>query len=446
MADKVTNLGLAALPNPPALVSTTLHNSALAQHVDQMLRAQDNTLTPGRRVLLEHGMRGDPFHQVTEIDIDEGDALTTGSFPHFTADFERVVAEVSDVPRTPGQVLRIEARCIPSGPTREIVTGVGPEISLTGDTGIVRLKAIWDDGTATVTIVTELQFDAAPSDFAHGLDLSGMGFVQLTQQGTLNFPTDMLFDPSEVTRWTQADIKVSLTLSYKGAVRPVDVVVYETPFKIGRDDGSPAGPAHIYQENEIVINAFPSEYAIEGASSGDVRMGAQHTLNVSKASQFQIGPAILSHSSHTGSIRDDSGDPVPFEITSTTGFAPLDVGAPLGGGVEPPSFDMGVGSFGRRFIDSDPTETASNTGVCKVLVAVHWKKTGANDPTLRILSAAHSYIDLTTSSASYVWTLKVGHLECGQTVLDEQQVEVLGLAGAASTAQVRYVQIYYLPD
>ncbi len=436
MTDRICDLDKPAMPNPPAMGNVVHHKPAKRQHVGNAFRAQDRTLTPGRRILLSSGLHGNPRHQVTDIDIAEGDVI----FPQPAIDFVNTVAEAQNVPVTPGHILRIEARCIPSGPTG---ANVGGSLDYQGDYGVIRLAATWDDGTETETVTTDIAFGAQPSDYGHGADIAGMGFVQLTEKFAYNHPTGILFDPGEVVQWTQAGVTVDLTLSYVGGVRPVDVVVYEVPHKIGRTNGVPASPAHIYQTFESPIAGYPLEYPVEGATSGEQRFGAKHGLEVAVASQDQTGPTILDISSHAGGVRNESGAPAPLSITATS-LAPLGWTAAVGGGDESPSLDFSGATFGRRFESSSESHALSTTGVCRVRVSAYWKTSGGT-ATMQFKTAAHSFIELSTTSTSYGWTHAIGHLECGQTVLDAQQIDILGSVTASNTGSVRYVRVEYWP-
>lgn len=437
MTDRVTNLGKPALPNPPALGNSTFHKPAKASHVDQILLAQDTTLTPGRRVIMAEGMRGNPRHQCTDIDIADGDTAQ----PVFENTYSRTVGRIEGHPITPGHVLRIEARCIPSGPTGNTVGGL---TEYTGDTGRVRVQVTWDDGTTTETITTDLQFDANASDYGHGVDLAGSGFTQLQEKTALNFPPAMLFDYGEVTQWSQSGVRVDIKISYIGGIRPVDVVVYEQPYKISRDDGAPAGPAHLYQSGENIIPAYPLEYPAEGASSGDRRFGSNYALDVASASQVQTGPSILYMSSHSGGREPDAGVPQSFLISSTSGFAPLDYAAPVSSG-ETPSLDFSSGTFGREFQSSHEAATG-DTGVCRVRVSAYWRAKGGGETRMQFKTALWSLAEVATTSSSFVWTHAYAYLECGQTVLDKHQLEVLGEVDSGSTGEVKYVSVCWAPE
>lgn len=436
MTNRVANLEKPALPNPPAIGNIVAHVPAKALHVHQMFRAQDGVLTPGRRILMSEGMRGSPFFQCTDIDIANGDDVQAC----FQRDTERIVAKADHARLTPGCLLVMEARCLPSGPTCSVSS---TPISYAGDSGRIRLRATWDDGTTTEVVTTDLQFDAPQTEFGHGVDLHGSGFSQLEEKRVFNFPPTMFFNYDDLVSWTQGGISVDLELVYMGGIRPVDVVVYEAPYKYARADGIPAGPAHIYQTNENLIGSYPLEYPVEGASSGDRRFGASYALDVSAEQQVQLGPTILCTSAYSGAREPESLGVSPYLVTSTS-WAPLDYTAPLGGGDEAPSYDFSVGSFGREFKTSGSAATG-NTGVVRVLVSVEWKVTGG-EARMRFKTSDWSYIEVSTTSTGYFETEATGFLECGQTVLDKKQLEILAEVDSSETASVRYVKVEYLPE
>jgi len=435
MANRLANLGLPVLPNPPALLNPSYHRIAKRLHVHQMLGAQDRPLTPGRRVILEEGWRSNPASQSYDIDSLDEDVDTASPLNTDT----RTVHEMEGVHVTPGHVLRFEARCLPSAMTQIYADGDTGYIN-TGAQGTVRLTAVWNDTAAgSATVITDLDFVSPPTTYGHGPDLPGAGYWGLTEEWTLNFPTAMIFDQDEIVRFSQAGVTVDLTLEYIGGVRAVDVVVYEVPMRFGLDDADDAGPAHIYQNNEAEIGqGILSEYPIEGASSGDKRFGAQRALDVVSATQLQTGPTILSFSTHTEAIRTESGDPAPIDVTSTSL-------ATLPGMNSTQTWDISGGTFGRRFASASPDFSMGDSGCVRVLVSVYWKPQSLTSCTLRVESAVYSYVELTRDTATYGWTHAVAHLEVGQTVLDGQQLTITAKVSGGTT-EIRYIHVSYMPE
>lgn len=437
MTDRIAKLSTLPYPNPPAIGNIWQGKPAEAQHVKKMFAAQDHVLTPGRRIIMAVGMHGNPTHRVSDMDIAQDDAF----FPQPDPNDKNVVLSIKDHPITPGHFLRIEAHCIPSGPTGENNSG---SLDYTGDSGSVVLAATWDDGTTTELVTSTLAFPAPISEYGHGPDLSGMGFTGLQSKWTRNHPAGILFDTGELVSWTQAGVTVTATLSFQGGVRPVDVVVFEEPYKIGRADGVPHSPAHIFQAFEAPLPAYPLEYPAEGASSGDRRFGSAYGLDVAVAAQQMTGPSILSLSSHTGAITSSS-EPDPWEVTSTS-FAPLGWTAAVGASDEAPSFDFSAATFGRRFESSSESHALEDTGVCRVKVAVYWAVESGGECRIRFRTGDHSFIELATTSTSYGWSEAIGHLECGQTVLDAVQLHVEAEVDSTYTGYIRYIQVEHYPD
>jgi hypothetical protein len=404
------------------------------------MRSQDNTLTPGRRVLLEDGLRGNPYSAAYYTEITDGD----GASPLFTTTNSREAKKLLNVPVTPGHFLVLEAHCLPSGPTRDVINDISgnPETEVSGDTGAIKLTATWDDGSTTVTVTRTLTFNAAPTDYGHGLDSPGAGFGQLQSQAIHLAPPGMLSDHTEQVEWTQSGITVDLTLEYLGSVRPVDVCVSEAPLVYARADGIPAGPGHIYSFGGVPLTDYPLQYPAEGASSGDRRFGSAHALDVAEAAQYQTGPMLLNLGAYSGARRQSGGEPIPFTVSGTSyrylGYSGAAVGAA-------PSYDFSAATFGRTFRDSSDITDA---GVCQVKISIYWK-TEAGTSTARFRTAPYSYVDLQTSSTSYEWTHAVGFLDCSQTVLDDFQLDLQVAnddGGSPRTTSVLYVQVAYMPE
>ena len=112
---------------------------------------------------------------------------------------------------------------------------------------------------------------------------------------------------------------------------------------------------------------------------------------------------------------------------------------------ETPSLDFSVGSFGREFQTSHADATG-NTGVCRVKVAAYCKVTSGHELRIRFKTAEWSQTEIKTTGTSYAWVTGVGYLDCGQTVLDRAQLEVLAEVDSGGTGEVQYVYACYLPE
>lgn len=437
MTNRIADLRKPALPNGPAIGNLEFHTPAKAHHVHQMAVAQDQPLGVGRRVVASCGMRGRPSFDVDFMDVGLGasaERLLSVAAPT-TA---RLVHETNYASITPGHALRIEARCLPSGPTGNTITVESADaVDVGGDDGAIKVEVTWINGATTETITSTLGFPADSTDYGHGPDIHGMGFTQLQDKWTTNFPSSAFFDSDDLVTYTGGGVgqcSAHIKIYYVGGVRPVEVVVHEVPYKVARAEGIPAAPAHIYQQNNQIIQAFPYEYPVEGATSGDRRFGANYMLDVMKEHGRRLGPAILTLDSHRGGVpTEGTGGPAPWEITSTSLTS-----------LTGETYDISTGTFGRRFTDSSPTYAMADTGVVHLLVGVYWK-VSAGTGTLRVKTADHSYAETTTTSTSYGWSLFDCHLECGATVLDQKQLEILA-SQSSGTMSVRYIEVYYFPQ
>lgn len=437
MTNRIADLRKPALPNGPAIGNLEHHTPAKRHHVHQMAMAQDQPLGVGRRVVASCGMRGRTAFDTDFMDVGLG-ASAERLISVAPAGEARLVHETYYTGITPGHALRVEARCLPSGPTGEVVTVESADaVDFGGDTGAIKVVVTWINGATTDTITSELEFDADPSSYGHGPDIHGMGFTQLQEKWTTNFPTSAFFDSDDLVTYTGSGPGVTsahIKIYYVGGVRPVDVVVYEIPWKIARAEGVPAAPAHIYQANDQILQAFPYEYPVEGATSGDRRFGSNYILDVMKEHGRRLGPAIMTLDSHrVGTPTVGTGGPAPWEITSSslTQFTGQ-------------TYDISAGTFGRRFRTSSPDYAIEDTGVVHLFAAVYWK-VSAGTGTFRIHTADHSYAETTTTSTSYGWSIFDCHLECGKTVLDQTQLSLYA-SQSSGTCSIRYIQVYYMPQ
>lgn len=428
MSNRVADLRKPALPNGPAIANFEGHRPAKAHNIHQILMAQDQPLGVGRRVVLSLGMKGRPQNEVNDVDVDDGDDYQA----HPAATDERVIHRSPLFWVTPGHALRIEARCLPSGPTGgKTSNGDGTfATDYSGTQGKLRVSVTW--GTSAVapeTVVSELDFPADETEYGHGPDVHGMGFSQLTERWTTNFPSDAFFDSNDLVTWTGGGASdtygqafVSITVYAVGGLRPVDIVIHEIPWKVARANGVTATAAHIYQSFEQIIGAYPFAYPVEGASSGDQRFGSQHVLNVKKQHGFRMGPTLFSASSHvSGQTTEADGDEYVPDPWTTDSTSYVEVGYKSSPTGDDPSWDIGGGAYGRRFENSATDFATEDTGIVHVVWTVRGKVTGGTG-TVKIQTAPHSYttIEITDTDWETVWM--DGYLECGKTPLDQQTV------------------------
>lgn len=431
MAVRIANLGLVASPNAPALNSLRGGNNALKHHVKQMLSAQDQPLTASRRVAWQGGMDGVNVNSVGDDHVGAGD-ITIKAHPY--TDDELIMGQVAGFRLTPGHVLAVSARCLPSGHATLLVFGEPNGHFDDGQNGKIKIESTWESpGETSETVDIEIDFDGnGTSEFGHCGHATQSGFSALIEEYTLLFPYDMLFDPSQVEKYCREGVDVTLTVSKVGAVRPVDIVIYEIPYKLAFDDTtSNKVPGHVYQNSETPISNYPPDYAIEG-SSGDPRMGVEWASEVSLAQVRSINPTCANWGCASEGLAWDTDVSEltlpPFEVTFFY-------------------FDASGMAHGQRFHNSNAAQL-DDTGCVLAALSVYHEGNDGDEITIRVYDhndTEIAYFDAMSDSSGFgVWDHFSFLVECGDSPLS-RHVHSISLEGSG-TASVCWLALRAIPE
>lgn len=450
--DKSISLPSVGYPNRPAIENLQWHDAARKGDVHRIYSAQDRPVAASRRILCRYGMSGEAYHKFGDyyaLSSEAGDAGFAAegdgaiAIPYPFASNERELIEVDGVPLTPGCVLDVRLVALPSGPCWEF-QGTG-DPTYQGAQGSIRIDVVWDDGTTTDTTTVTIDVPGDTSDTGYPDDLAGNIWKTMRDFSRTIMPGGFTNTKGEATQWSQSGVTAKITVTAVGNPRVMDLCVYEKPLTISRENGSPAGPAHIYSSGATPLTALPDDYPIDGESTGDIRFGAQYALDVARQHEVDLGPALFTWTSERegyGSREYWAGTDTPAIFDGTSEWVLGESAA--GTDTDDARFGVGCGAYGRQHATSDPLRVMAENGVCPIIFGVYWSVEGGTG-TIRLASADYSELELSTTSTTYTWDSGITHLAVGAHPLDGFRARVSGENSGANETRVRYAWAAYWP-
>lgn len=424
------------------LVSTTakIAGGALATESsrDRALSTQMPIAVHGRRVLAQCGLHGQPsFLVVDGVNpvplVDDAVGTVTQQYP--TSISSRVMLRTKSMV-TPGYQLHARGIFARSGPCqRQNIEPAGWFES--ESVAYVMITVSLFNGTDTVSESKALQPKWSSKPYKALTTGAGGAFDDLEE-------LSVSFNPSKVldsTGWTE-HVEATITVYAFGGVRPVDVMVFEAPYKA----------VHDATHREGTISGFPVpgkasalEYAITGLDfdGGDPRQGSVQANKTMRDMRRILGPRLLDWTSwneDVAAVTVTEAD--PLTVTSTT-F--LDI---RGGGINlwaatNPGWSLSSGGTARNLENNGPLELRGKNAVCPVLIRCYAKMGGiGHSATVRFQSASYSLRDFTVSGTSYTWYSGIAWLRCGVHQTDPSVLQIMAkCAGVGQTCSLRYASV-----
>lgn len=428
-------------PGAPSIQNVLSPELARALAVHQQMLAQDRILGSGRRVLLRHGLAG----SATGWRAPTSDPAGTGLQTHPQGTDEFVIARATQVPLTPGHVLRLHATWAPAGMTQTFDAGSGTWIA-SGAQGAVKLTVLWR-AQGGYTVTTSVEIPMAGSTLALGVPPSGAGSQWVASQyGTQRvYPGDILL-PVVFDRYTAPGSTVDLTLEYVGSPRVIDACVVEEPYEAAREISRNTWvPAHLYTSGATPLTRYPYRYPVRRASTTDPALGTETLQDVVREQGKQLGPALWSWSSQNEdqSYVNSANEGGGVSVTSST-YVCLTHQDVTTWSASGPGLSVASGAHARRYEESGwPQILRGVNGALQTRVRA--RALGAG--TIKIQTAPWSYIELEVNSASsYAWVEGL-HRFCTGISPTEQAYPVMIFAKATSgTLLVRNVTGYCFPE
>lgn len=373
----------------PLGVGNKIRGGALANQTsrDAALYTQMRIVPHGRRIVCSAGISGQQTCLV--LDGSNTNSGVTQIYPTGLA--ERVMAR-QRVRLTPGYGLVARMVALPTGPVQHFVGSSWIEDG-TRPAGHIRIDVTYDNGVTTTSVsgkmtpkVSALQYKGLPAGAG-----AAWGVVQ---------HLSVAVDPPSEVGWGEHVI-ADITIVAVGGVRPLDVMVYETPREAFHDNTHREGTIPLSVEQ--IIPAV--EYPLTGRNpTGDNRWGSQQA-NKTLQDQRQIwGPVLASWTCwNEDAVTVTATEGTATAFTATT-YRELGYTA-TSYSTTAPGFSVSSGAYARNLEQSGPLELRGVNGVIPVTVRVWARMTNAaHSGTVRFQSATYSYRDLTiTGSTSFAW-------------------------------------------
>lgn len=432
-------------PLLPAPGSVPLASTSVEPPHDS-LRALDSLLGSSGRVLFHTGlMGGDAFL------VKDGNNPESGTATYPTKSDWRVVARQHRILITPGSFPWLEVVALPSGPMQRYVIAEGTYYK-DGAGGEIQMVVEYtnDDGQST-TVSASVSLEASgeiyqaepPAPYASLLIREADGKPQVFAQ----------IADAWWYRWTRGlDVRVTITLRYRGSPRPIDVAIVERPFLVTTESTDSRWPTAMYSFGNP-LQQGPSPYPIQQIGAADPALGTASIRRALYGHGRLLGPCLLWWSSATEhvdglsswvSYHSGTGDDEapPWTMTGTT---PTLLGSDGLTAESDNNFGWIPGHYART-ADHGDDFLDGRTGVLPVLVVAWWKvSSGTGTITLKTDGDGWGDIVLTRTSTSYGITVGFGWLEVGTGPEDAPPVRawVEGSAGGV-TVSVRNLRVHIL--
>jgi hypothetical protein len=429
------------IPGTPSIGNVLSPEVARASHLHQQFLAQDRILGSGRRILLRAGLAG----SATEWRVPTSDPEGTGLETHPQATDEYTVARATQVPLTPGHVLRLYVAYLPAGMTQTFDAGEGEWVG-SGSQGSLKLTTTWRaQGGWELTSTTQIPLagsgltDGAPPGSAGGQWVAARTASQRIVPGDIQ--TVLTYE-----RHSAPGSTVDLELEHVGSPRIIDACVVEEPLEAAREiSRNTWTPAHLYTANASPLTRYPARYPVREVSADDPALGTETLQEVTREIGKQLGPALWSWSSANedqGYISSASeGGGVSTTSTSYVCLTHPDVTTWSENG---PGLDLSAAAHARRYEEAGwPQVLRGVQAVAQVRVRVRAQGVG----TIKIQTAPWSSIEIPVSTgAFYEWSERI-HRFCLGISPEEQAYPVMVFFKATTgTLLVRQVTGYVYPE
>lgn len=391
--------------------------------------ALDTMYGHGRRVLLREGLR-----MSSSFQIPDGVAPGSPSYPDQSA---REIARVK-VKLTPGHYLAWSVLSLPSGPTEGQVSPF-PYLGLFGQ---YLLTIDWTGPGGSVT--TEHVLEPSTSNETYGGEASSPNTnwprIERLADNDL-FPAENAnYDIGELLDWSQG-VEVEITLEYLGAVRPIDICVFERPIRFAADTDTDDLPTPCHTVGGEQKAELESPYPVEQITTLDPSQGSKQML-VSPRLQVAAGPNFGNIGSHSeDNASGYPAAPAPYSRVAPTyselrspvvvsGYAPQNR----------PGASLSSGSTSQLVRVSGRVEMREVNAAVPVRARVYAQGEGV----VRIRGEDYSWIDIVVNSpGSYGWVETTGYLRCGIYADDPSWYEAWFAATGGGQIDVRYVCVEY---
>lgn len=409
----------------PTTVKAKVRGGALATQASRSaaLTSQMRVLPHGRRVVGSVGLQG----QVTFCVVDGTDPDGTGTQIYPLQTSARIM-DRGQVHLTPGYRLAVKAVTAKSGPVQFPSEGAVTWYENGAYAALEVSVTMARNGASTTT--SKIFYPTFSSeDYKALLTGSGAAFGDL-QEFDHVFHTDSL--------WTE-NVTASWVVTAYGGVRPVDVCLYETPYRAVHDASAREGTCPSF-----AAPGDSQEFAITGKDFSDDAVWGSVQSNKSARDQERVwGPRLFAWSSwNEDAIAVTATEALAVSITSTS-FRDLKESTVTGWASSRMGWSMSSGGYGRRIDQSGILELRDKIGALPVKLLVYARMTTAGPTgTVRFTTSPASCRDLTISGTSYAWYTVWTTLACAIHATAPSHLMLL-VKVSSGTMEIRYASCEY---
>lgn len=431
----------------PALGPLSGGRLAKSDRVGAVFNQQDLLLGHGRRVVASVGLHLSPRFQVPSTN-------TTSVSQTYPLKSASRVCYRGTFTLTPGHMLRAQAVWTPAGATQRFAAGSWVS---DGGLGMINFTAQFSNGLASETVNRTIVCDVSPNQYNAETSTEGAMFGELYRGFTEIRPND-LNNVATMAAWSDtavapfAGVTVELTISYRGGVRPVDVIVYEVPVAYARDVSTSNWAAALYEEGGKPAKAYPSAYPVLALNTapGHTGLGSTRLVETATRQRDDLGPLLVTWTAWSEAVQGVAAtETAALETSSLTWTEMLCTSTAAPWSADAPGWSITCGANARRWDTSDPYQAMrGNDAVVPVRIWVRAAAPGGSTGYLRFHSEAYSAMgDIEVNSGTYAWYSQTGHLRCGLGAEDTATLQMLGMvAGVGMTLSVRNVTVEYLKN
>lgn len=378
----------------------------------------DRVLGHGRRIILRAGLHGaDAWHV--------SDAAVGGmTLAHPDPDTARVVARSPEFRLTPGHFLRLVAIVNPAGMTSKLVDLLPAE---TGAKGYIRVACSWDNGLSTESSTLDIPTPTSQETNAAQPAGAGAAWMQLSRIQSVRIkPPVNLLVPANLAAWCDG-VDVTVTLSYVGSPRVVDVVVFEEPFALAYDisAGDWAAPMHA-DPNGGNLGQLPGAWPVIVRSATDDGHGGEFLLDAARRHAQDLGPVLFAATTWAEGSQDFAEAEAEARSVTGTSWEELVSGSASAFDADDDGWSVSSGANARRVRDSEETvvlRDATNVVGVRAFIYAAMSDAGATG-TVRFESGPESIAEISVTGTAWAWHEATGHLRCGLGAQDPTVLQV----------------------
>ncbi len=363
----------------------------------------DRVLSHGRRVLLHVGLHGSDSWHVSNNAVGM-------SLEHPSPTDERVVARLPAVRLSPGCFVRLIVVASPSG-----MTATPGPVTATGAKGIVRLACAWDNGIDSPTTTTSISIPGSLEANAAQPSGAGGAWGQLhRRRSNLITPANLASLPN-LAAWSDG-ATVSMTLSFVGSPRAIDVTVIEEPFAYARDVSSGDWSIPLHADGSGAnLGQLPGTWPVVARSAADVGAGAEVLTDAARRLSQELGPVLWSHTAWEESAGDFTSSEAPERTISGTTWTELIDTTTSAYDADLVGWSLSAGANARRVQESEATAVLRDkTNAVPVECYIYGRMTAADIAAqVRFEAGLESISEVVVSGTSWGWFSAPGTLRCG---------------------------------